>query len=173
MRGRPGVKIVESPSVSLALAYLNCTKPPLDNVKVRQAMNYAINYDAFVKDLLQGKGRRLKGPLAYGMEGYDESLKGYDCDPAKAKALLAEAGFPNGFELQLTYATQGAAGADDIVLTAQSNLADIGIRVNIEKVAEPTRRERIDKSDFAWSVGGWSPPMPIVSRQLPDASSDC
>ena len=43
----------------------------------------------------------------------------------------------------------------------QSNLADIGIKVNIEKVAEPTRRERIDKSDFVWSVGGWSPPLPI------------
>jgi len=161
LQGSPGVKIVEAPSMSISLAYLNCTKPPLDNVKVRQAMSYAMNYDVHVKDIIQGKGRLIKGPLAYGMEGYDESLKGYSYDVAKAKALLAEAGFPNGFEIQLTYASQGSSTADDTALMAQSNLSDIGIKVNIEKVAEPTRRERIDKNDFVWSVGGWSPPLPI------------
>jgi peptide/nickel transport system substrate-binding protein len=161
MQGTPGVKIVEAPSMSISLAYLNCTKPPLDNVKVRQAMSYAMNYDIHVKDIIQGKGRLINGPLAYGMEGYDESLKAYSYDVAKAKSLLAEAGSPNGFEITLTYSSQGSSTADDTALTAQSNLADIGIKVNIEKVAEPTRRERIDKSDFVWSVGGWSPPLPI------------
>jgi peptide/nickel transport system substrate-binding protein len=161
MEGKPGVRIVEAPSVSLSLAYLNNTKPPLDNVKVRQAMSYAINYDQIISELIQGKGRRLRGPLAFGMEGFDDSLKGYDYDPARAKQLLTEAGFPNGFEIVNTYASQGAAGADDIALATQQMLGEVGIQVKIEKVAEPTRRERIDKSDFVWSVGGWSPPMPI------------
>jgi peptide/nickel transport system substrate-binding protein len=160
---KTGVRIVEAPSISLSLAYLNNTKPPLDNVKVRQAMSYAINYDQIIQELIQGKGRRLHGPLAYGMEGYDESFKVYDYDPARAKALLAEAGFANGFEITNTYASQGAAGADDLALATQQMLGEVGIRVKIEKVAEPTRRERIDKSDFVWSVGGWSPPMPIPS----------
>jgi len=161
LQGQPGVKIVEAPSMSISLAYLNNTKPPLDNVKVRQAMSYAMNYEVHVKDIIQGKGRLINGPLAYGMEGYDESLTAYTYDPAKAKALLAEAGFPNGFEIMLTYSSQGSSTADDTALAAQSNLADVGIKVNIEKVAEPTRRERIDKGDFVWSVGGWSPPLPI------------
>ncbi|MCC6174401.1 MAG: ABC transporter substrate-binding protein [Chloroflexi bacterium] len=161
MQGRPNVRLQEAPSISLSLAYLNCTKPPLDNVKVRQAMSYAINYDAYIQELIQGKGRRLRGPLAYGMEGFDESLKGYDYDQAKAKQLLAEAGHPNGFEITLTYSSQGAAGADDVALATQSDLAAIGIQVKIEKIAEPTRRERIDKGDFVWSVGGWTPPIPI------------
>nr|MBA2449614.1 ABC transporter substrate-binding protein [Chloroflexota bacterium] len=161
LEGKPGLRVVEAPSVTLALAYLNVTKAPLDNVKVRQAMNYAINYDQILKELLLGKGRRLRGPLALGMEGYDEGFKGYEYDPARAKQLLTEAGHPNGFEITLTYASQGAPGADDMALNAQGNLKDIGIDVKIEKVAEPTRRERIDKSDFVWSVGGWSPPMPI------------
>ncbi len=160
LQGAPGVRIEEVPSLSLSLAYLNTTKPPLDNVKVRQAMSYAINYDQIIQELIQGKGRRLRGPLAFGMEGYDDSLKGYDYDPAKAKQLLADAGFPSGFDLTLTYSSQGAAGADDVAQAAQSNLGDVGIRVKIEKVAEPTRRERIDKGDFVWSVGGWTPPLP-------------
>jgi peptide/nickel transport system substrate-binding protein len=160
LQGQPGVRIEEVPSLLLILAYLNNTKPPLDNVKVRQAMSYAINYDQIISELIQGKGRRLRGPLAFGMEGYDENLKGYDYDPAKAKQLLAEAGFANGFDLLLTYSSQGAPGADDVALAAQQNLGEVGIRVKIEKVAEPTRRERIDKSDFVWSVGGWTPPLP-------------
>jgi peptide/nickel transport system substrate-binding protein len=161
LQGKPGVRVLEVPSLLLILAYLNNKKPPLDNVKVRQAMSYAINYDQIIKELIQGKGRRLRGPIAYGMEGYDPSLKGYDYDPAKAKQLLAEAGFPRGVELTLTYASQGAPGADDVALAAQANLAEVGIRVKIEKVAEPTRRERIDKGDFQWSVGGWTTtPLP-------------
>jgi peptide/nickel transport system substrate-binding protein len=139
---------------------LRVDQPPLDNVKVRQAMSYAINYDQIIQELIQGKGRRLRGPLAFGMEGYDENLKGYDYDPAKAKQLLADAGLGSGFDLTLTYSSQGAPGADDVAQAAQSNLGDVGIRVKIEKVAEPTRRERIDKSDFVWSVGGWTPPLP-------------
>ena len=160
LQGAPGVRIEEVPSLLLILAYLNNTKPPLDNVKVRQAMSYAINYDQIIQELIQGKGRRLRGPLAFGMEGYDENLKGYDYDPAKAKQLLAKAGFGGGLDLTLTYSSQGAPGADDVAQAAQSNLGDVGIRVKIEKVAEPTRRERIDKSDFVWSVGGWTPPLP-------------
>ncbi|MCA1645560.1 MAG: ABC transporter substrate-binding protein, partial [Chloroflexi bacterium] len=160
LQGQPGVRIEEVPSLLLILAYLNNTKPPLDNVKVRQAMNYAINYDQIIQELIQGKGRRLRGPLAFGMEGYDDNLKGYEYDPAKAKQLLADAGFSGGIDLTLTYSSQGAPGADDVAQAAQSNLGDVGIRVKIEKVAEPTRRERIDKSDFQWSVGGWTPPLP-------------
>jgi len=161
MMGKPGVRVEEVPSHLYILAYLNCTKPPLDNVKVRQAFNYAMNYDQIIQELIQGKGRRMRGPLAYGMEGYDETLKGYDYDPARAKELLREAGYPDGFEITCTYASQGAPGADDIALASQQYLGDIGVRVKLEKVAEPTRRERIDKNDFVWSVGGWSPPMPI------------
>jgi peptide/nickel transport system substrate-binding protein len=124
-------------------------------------MSHAINYDQIIKELIQGKGRRLRGPIAYGMEGYDPTLKGYDYDPARARQLLAEAGFPRGLELTLTYASQGAPGADDVALASQANLAEVGIRVKIEKVAEPTRRERIDKGDFQWSVGGWTTtPLP-------------
>ena len=160
LQGQSGVRIEEVPSLLLILAYLNNTKPPLDNVKVRQVMSYAINYDQIIQQLIAGKGRRLRGPLAFGMEGYDENLKGYDYDPAKAKQLLADAGFPSGFDLMLTYSSQGAPGADDVAQATQSNLGDVGIRVQIEKVAEPTRRDRIDKSDFVWSVGGWTPPLP-------------
>ncbi len=165
LMGKPGVTVQEVPSFLLSLAYLNNTKPPLDNVKVRQAMNYAINYDEMIQQLLNGKGRRLRGPLAFGMEGYDDSFKGYDYDVNKAKQLLKEAGMPNGFDLTLTYASEGAAGADDVAQTSQAYLSQVGIKVKIEKVSEPTRRERIDKNDFVWSVGGWTT-LPIPTQTM-------
>lgn len=160
LEGKPGVRVTEVPTPAFILAYLNNQKPPFDQVAVRQAVSYAINYDQIIKEVIGGKGRRARGPLGFGMEGYDESLKGYDYDPGKAKQLLAQAGFPNGFDTTITYST-AAPGAEEVALIMQAQLGAIGIRAQTEKIAEAARRERIDKSEFAISPGGWAPPIPI------------
>lgn len=161
LQGKPGVRIVEVPGIILSLLYLNNTKPPLDSVKVRQAISHALNYDELIATVLKGKGRRLRGPLAFSMEGYDESLKGYDFDPQRAKQLLAEAGYGGGAEVTLTYSAQGAVGGDEIAAATQGYLANVGIKVKIEKIAEPARRERIDRNEVQMSVGSWvTAPLP-------------
>ena len=79
---------------------LNAKMPPLDNVKVRQAINMAINKDRIVK-LINNRGVPATQPLPPAMPGYDKDQKGYAFDPDKAKALLAEAGFANGFATEI------------------------------------------------------------------------
>ena len=97
----PGIRVQRVPSSWIIYLGLNALKKPLSDVKVRQALNYATDVDAIVKNVLEGNGRKLEGPLTPQMFGYDASVKGYAPDPARARKLLAEAGYPDGLEITL------------------------------------------------------------------------
>jgi peptide/nickel transport system substrate-binding protein len=96
-----GLRVQRVPSSWIIYLGLNAFKKPLSDVRVRQALNYATDVDAIVKNVLEGSGRRLEGPLTPQMFGYDASVKGYAHDPARARKLLAEAGYPDGLEITL------------------------------------------------------------------------
>jgi len=77
-------------------------KPPFDKKEVRQAVCHAINRDQIIATLLEGSASRLDGPLGPGQYGYDPNLKPkMNFDPEKSKKLLAQAGFPNGVDIEL------------------------------------------------------------------------
>ena len=97
----PGIRVQRVPSSWIIYLGLNALKKPLSDVKVRQALNYATDVDAIIKNVLEGNGRRLEGPLTPQMFGYDATVKGYAPDPARARKLLAEAGYPDGLEIAL------------------------------------------------------------------------
>ena len=112
---------------------MNTTMPPFDNVKVRQAVNMAINKDRVVQ-LINNRAVPATQPLPPSMPGYDKDYKGYAYDPAKAKALLAEAGHPEGFETELF-----AMNTDPnprIAQAIQQDLAAIGVKAKIQALAQ-------------------------------------
>lgn len=77
-------------------------KPPFDKKEVRQAVCHAINRDQIISTLLQGEASRLDGPIGPGQYGYDPNLKPkMNYDPEKSKKLLAQAGYPNGVDVEL------------------------------------------------------------------------
>ncbi len=80
---------------------LNSSIKPLDNQKVRQALNHAVNKQAIVDAVYQGAGQVAKNPIPPTMWSYNEAVQDYDYNPEKAKALLKEAGFENGFDTEL------------------------------------------------------------------------
>jgi dipeptide transport system substrate-binding protein len=82
------------------LAY-NVTHKPLDKVEVRQALDMAINKKAIIDSVYQGAGQPATNPMPPTQWSYDKSLRDASYDPAKAKALLAKAGYPDGFEITL------------------------------------------------------------------------
>lgn len=98
---------------------------PFDDVRVRQAMNYAVDVDAIVQALLNGNGQRLANFFVPGGLGYDSGLKPYPHDPEMAKQLLAQAGHPDGFETQIAFAS---SERQDLVEAVAGQLADVGIR---------------------------------------------
>jgi len=97
----PGIRVQRVASSWTIYLGLNALKKPLSDVKVRQALSYATDVDAIIKNVLEGNGRKLEGPLTPQMFGYDAAVKGYTPDPARARKLLVEAGYPDGLEITL------------------------------------------------------------------------
>src|SRR5512132_4146214 len=96
-----GIRVQRVPSTWIIYLGLNAFNKPLSDVRVRQALNYATDVDGLVKSVLDGNGRRMTGPFTPQMFGFDPSVKGYGPDPARARRLLADAGYPDGVEITL------------------------------------------------------------------------
>ncbi|EEF15636.1 dipeptide transport protein DppA2 [Actinobacillus minor 202] len=97
----PNINVMSQAGLNIGYLHFNTQKAPFDNVKVRQALNYAINKDAIIKSVYQGAGEKAKNPIPPTMWSYNNDVVDYDYNPEKAKALLKEAGFENGFETDL------------------------------------------------------------------------
>ncbi|HEY7363137.1 MAG TPA: ABC transporter substrate-binding protein [Methylomirabilota bacterium] len=108
---------------------IDVRKPPFDNVKVRQALNHAVDVNAILKSLYFGYGTRLATVVDKGALGYDPKVPPYPYDPAKAKALLAEAGFPNGFETEFDSFTGSIADHAKPAEAIVGYLQKIGLKV--------------------------------------------
>ncbi len=93
LRADPNVEVKTAPGTRVYFMELNVTKPPFDHVRVRQALNYAIDWELIIDKVLGGFATRLGGPLLPHGFALDPDLKPYPYDPARAKTLLQEAGF--------------------------------------------------------------------------------
>lgn len=127
----------------------NVKQPTFENAKVRRALNLAIDRDAYVRAVLLGRGLPVKGSrVAKGHWAYDESLASvYQYDPAAAKKLLADAGYPSGFKVKfLTTATYGFY--KDGATFVQASLKEIGVDAELEIVEFPVLVARQTKGQF-------------------------
>ena len=126
---------------------LNVTRPPLDDQKLRQAINYAVDKDAIVKNVLFGAGQPATSYLPL-MPGHDPDAKGYPYDLEKAKQLVAESAGKDGFKFELLTGVGDAVGSQVCQLVAAS-LAQIGGTVTITQVEPGIFTERVnEKQDF-------------------------
>jgi peptide/nickel transport system substrate-binding protein len=97
----PNLRITGVESIEIMFLAMQ-PKPPFDKKEVRQAVCHAINRDQIISTLLEGFASRLDGPIGPGQYGYDPNLKPkMNYDPEKSKKLLAQAGFPNGVDVEL------------------------------------------------------------------------
>lgn len=127
--------VVEQPIAGCALVRVPTDVAPFDNVKVRQALNHAVDVDAIIASLLGGNGVRLPNVFVPDGLGYDPDLAPRAYDPQQAQQLLTEAGYPNGFSTRLAYAT---GEREDLVAAIAGQLGAAGIDVELEPVETAT-----------------------------------
>lgn len=162
IRGDARLELLMQPSLNIGYLAMNMEKPPFDNLKVRLAINHAINKAEIIERLYQGAGIPAKNPIPPTLWSYDDSIEDYAYNPELAKQLLAEAGYPNGFETTLwalpiprPYIPDGQAFAEAL----QSDLRNIGIEAKIVTYDWPiyidkTRNGEHDMAMLGWSAGG-------------------
>ena len=131
----PGVRVDRAPSYINNAGHFNTSLAPLDDVRVRQALSYAFPYDDYVALPMSGTATQAFGPVPATMSGKAENGVRYAHDLDRARALLAEAGYPDGgFEVTATYTSGISAGAKATELY-KAELAKIGVTLNIQPMS--------------------------------------
>ena len=133
LQGSPTVRISQRQGEQIYVGLDTLRVEPLKKREVRQALNYAVNADALVKNLLLGYAVRLNGPMFPTTPGYDEKLPAYPYEPERAKRMLAQAGYPGGFDVEfaISPAFQGIAKGTEVGEAIAGQLGRVGVRAKL------------------------------------------
>ncbi|GEN85133.1 ABC transporter substrate-binding protein [Sporosarcina luteola] len=153
------LQLIKRPSMNVGYLGLTVTREPFDKKEVRQAMNHAIDKETIINSFFEGQADSAKNPMPPSISGYNDDIEEYDYNPEKAKELLAKAGYPDGFEMELwampvprPYMPDGAKVAEVI----QSNLADIGVKAKIVTYEWGTYLDKASKGEADAFMLGWT-----------------
>lgn len=155
MKGDKRFKTYETRSQSTLYVFYNVTTPPFNNQLVRQALNYAVDSQAIIDAVYFGIGKPSVGPLSDVIFGFDPSLtkEPYAYNPEKAKALLRQAGFPNGFSCTLYSDTRSARR--NVCELVQAYLQQVGVDVKIELLERGAFLSASSKGLKGMGLSGW------------------
>ncbi|WP_441504857.1 ABC transporter substrate-binding protein [Bosea sp. 2YAB26] len=144
---------------------MNPNFKPFSDKRVRQAINHAIDSDLIIKRLVRDKAYRATGWLPLSSPAYDKDMKPYDFNPEKAKKLLTEAGYPDGFEFEWTASPNESWGVP-IVEAVIPMLAKVGVKVKIKPVEGSALGGIVSKGDFqAYIWSNTSGPDPLTQMK--------
>ncbi|MBE4910484.1 glutathione ABC transporter substrate-binding protein [Bacillus luteolus] len=151
----PGIEIDNVRGTRMDYLGFNMNVAPFDNIKVRQAIAMAINKDDIVNGVLDGQGVEAVGPLAPTVVGNYQGLTPLPYDVEGAKALLAEAGFADGFKTKLMV-NEGNKERADIAELIQAQLMPLGIEVEIDIIEWGTFLEKTAAGEHELFILGWT-----------------
>src|SRR6185503_15272727 len=162
LKGDPNLDMQLWPSTKVNFLTLNVrptfkdgSKNPMADGRVRQAMNYAIDKDALIKIVTFDVAKKMTSFMSSSTPYVSGSGPAFAFDQAKAKALLADAGFADGLDVTCL-ALAGSADETAILSTVQQMWSQVGIRLKIEQVDNPTRTAKYRAGDFQMRVSGWT-----------------
>ncbi|GAA0712254.1 hypothetical protein Drose_13800 [Dactylosporangium roseum] len=165
LRSGGGTQVVSSPGGLVMHIGLNTQYAPLKDVRVRQAINLAVDRDAIIKTTLGGEALPADSYLAPTTSGYAKA-EHYPYDVEKAKRLLADAGYPNGFDLTLTTPSGRYPMAAETAQAVQGYLSKVGIKVNIQTidfgaeidaVTKPLAENKVQSYLLGWQAATGEP----------------
>jgi peptide/nickel transport system substrate-binding protein len=169
LRSVAGIKVAGTTGNENLFVHMNFKSKPFDDVRVRQAVAYALPYDAIIQNGYFGQATRWKGLVPSSYPGFVEAEPQYVTDVAKAKALLAEAGYPDGKGLEafadsfaLTYVAEKESTLGPIVNAIQSGLREAGFPVTLNPIPQTQYGDRqLVKRDLPFAVNDQEKPIGV------------
>jgi peptide/nickel transport system substrate-binding protein len=166
LESNPRVTLLKQVGAHVWYLGINNQKKPFDDRRVRQALNYAVNKEAIVRDVLKGTGSLSAGPVLPKTWGADAGLKPYPYDPERARKLLAEAGYPGGFSTTLWVPESGSGMQSPVAMSTviQSNLKAVGVNVTLQTMEwgaylAKLRTKEQELFALSWMAGNEDPDM--------------
>jgi len=166
----PGVKVVAMEPGELSALLLNITQKPLDDIRVREVIAYAVDRKAIVAFKGAGTSREAVSVVPSGYLGTDENAPLFPYDPAKAKALLKEAGYQDGVTLKTIHTT--LTGMETFIEAIQAQLKKVGVNLDVQLVEHATYHAQIrkDLSPLAHYQAARFPVADVYLTQFYDSS---
>ncbi len=159
MRANKNVLVLSQEGLNVGYLAMNTTKKPFDNALVRRAVNHALNRKLYIDAIYHGTGIVATNPVPPALWSYDKTLKDYDYNPEKARALLKQAGLPDGFETEMItlpvtrpYNPDGKKMGE----LMQADLAKVGIKVKLVSFDWPTFLKKSRSGDQQMIQFGWT-----------------
>jgi ABC-type transport system substrate-binding protein len=153
MTENSNLQVVQSNGSNIRYLGFNTTAKPLDNVKLRQAIAYAIDREKIVKELLGGQARVANSVLPIESWAFAENTK-YSYDLAKAKQLVQESGY-KGESIKLTLPS-GSQAVNQYSQIIQNSLKEVGINMELEPLESKTLLEQLSKGQFQMNTSQWA-----------------
>src|SRR2546428_936645 len=177
LNGQSGVKAQTFTIQQSGFIILNVTKPPLNDVKVRQALNYATDKNAIIKSVFFGQAQVMNAPVPLGTY-VDKESPGYPFDLAKAQALMAQSSVPNGFTLPMIVSSNNQDRINMSIIL-KDEWAKIGVNVDIQQLENAAFRAQYHgEGNFMAAPTAWTndmnDPTEIVNYAMrggPDSGS--
>ena len=149
------IEIHAVPTTRVYHVGMNVKKKPFDDVRVRQAVSMVVPYDAIVQNVIYGFGKNPKSPVGDGMPTHDESFFTFDKKTVDdAKKLLADAGYPDGFEVELTVPQEDQARVDSATWV-QSGLEKIGVKVKVNALPTAQYSDLLNSHELPMYIFEW------------------
>ena len=156
----PALRVLDQLTIGLQTLYMPNKNPPFDDPRVRQAVQLAIDQQEIIDAATLGLATPARSAFPSLLPGFTDAHWDFDRDLERARALLAEAGYPNGFDTTIAY-NSGNAQREISAVVAQAQLAEIGIRAEVQAVAWPTFVEGFQQGTMPmYVVSGLAAPVP-------------
>ncbi len=156
--------LVSAPALRLWYVAINTTRGPLRDPRVRRALNQAVDVRTILEHLIGGRGRLAAGVIPPSLDGADTTRQPYRYDPQAARALLAAAGYPNGFDMELW------VGQDEtfqrVAQSIQAYLAAVGVRARIVQRDNSSAREAARNGQTDLIIKDWYADYPDAENFL-------
>jgi len=155
----PNINLMEEPGLNIGYIAFNVEKEPFDNAKVRKALNYALDRDAIIDAIFYGYAQKAKNPIPPAVLGYNEDIEDYDYNPDKARELLAEAGYEDGFSTTLwamPVSRPYNPNARRMAQMVQSDWSKIGVETRIVSYEWGEYLKRTAQGEHETAFFGWT-----------------